>query len=198
MRKIAISFFLLAIVPFAGQAYAQDEQQTQAAGNVQEAAKQPEPSVHYYHLDFVVEEIGENGRAVNSRTYSCTVSTAHNERDSVRVVSRVPIATGSVQGGNGIQVTNQFQYQDVGVNFDVSEVHEVGGKLAMSLGAELNSVSPVTHLGGQNGIVEPVKHENKWHTPVLIPIGKSTVVFTSEDIDSKGGMQLLVTATLLQ
>ena len=197
MRKIAISFFLLAIVPFAGQAYAQDEQQTPAAGNVQESAKQTEQSVHYYHLDFVVEEIGENARAVNSRTYSCTVSTAHNERDSVRIGSRVPIATGSVPIGNG-QVNTQFQYQDVGVNFDVSEVHEVGGKLAMSLGAELNSVSPVTHLGGQNGIVEPVKHENKWHTPVLIPIGKSTVVFTSDDMDSKGGMQVIVTAILLQ
>jgi hypothetical protein len=198
MRKIAISFFLLLIVPFLGQAYAQDEQQTQAATNVQEAAKQPEQPVHYYHLDFVVQEIGENGRPVNSRTYSCTVSTAHNERDSVRIGSRVPIETGSVPFGNGNQVNTQFQYQDVGVNFDVSEVHEVGGKLAMSLGAEVSSIGPVTHIGGPNGPIEPVKHQNTWHTPVLIPVGKSTVVFTSDDIDSKGGMQLVVTATLLQ
>jgi hypothetical protein len=197
MRKIAISFFLLLVVPFAGQAYAQDEHETQAATSVQESAKQPEQPVHYYHLDLVVQELGENGKPVNSRTYSCTVSTAHNERDSVRIGSRVPIATGSVPIGNG-QVNTQFQYQDVGVNFDVSEVHEVGGKLAMSLGAELNSLGPATQIGGTNGPVEPVKNENKWHTPVLIPIGKSTLVFTSDDMDSKGGMQLVVTATLLE
>jgi hypothetical protein len=200
MRKIAISFFLLLIVPFAGQAYAQDEHETQAASSVQESAKQPEQPVHYYHLDFVVQELGENGKPVNSRTYSCTVSTAHNERDSVRIGSTVPIATESVPIGNG-QVNTRFQnyYEDVGVNFDVSEVHEVGGKLAMSLGAELNSFAPVTHLGGTNGPVEPVvHHKNAWHTPILIPIGKSTVVFTSDDMDSKGGMQVIVTAILLQ
>jgi len=194
MRKIAISFFLLLIVPFAGRAFSQDEQQIQAENKVPEAAKQPEQPVHYYHLDFVVQELGESGKPVNSRSYSCTVSTSHSERDSVRIGSRVPIVTGS----GSLLVNTQFQYQDVGVNFDVSEVHEVGGKLAMSLGAEVNSLGPVTHIGGPNGPVEPVKHQNTWHTPVLIPIGKSTVVFTSDDIDSKGGMQVVVTATLLQ
>ena len=44
-----------------------------------EPAKQPEPPVHYYHLDFVVKELGESAKSVNSRTYSCTVSTARNE-----------------------------------------------------------------------------------------------------------------------
>jgi hypothetical protein len=37
-----------------------------------------------------------------------------------------------------------------------------------------------------------------WDAPVLIPIGKPTVVFSSDALESKGGMQLVVTATLLQ
>ena len=197
MRKIAISCFLLLILPFAGRAFTQDEPPTQVASKAPETVKQPEPAVHYYHLDFVVQEVGENGKPVNSRTYSCTVSTSRTERDSVRIGSRVPIATGPPSNGSAM-VNTQFQYQDIGVNFDVSEVHEVGGKLAMSLEAEVSSMGPITHIGGPNGPVEPVKHQNMWRTPVLIPIGKSTVVFTSEDIDNQGGMRVVVTATPLQ
>jgi hypothetical protein len=33
---------------------------------------------------------------------------------------------------------------------------------------------------------------------VLIPIGKPSVVFTSDSLDNKGSMQLVVTATPLQ
>lgn len=197
MRKIAISSFLLFVLPFAGHAIAQDEQQLKAETKASETAKQPESPVHYYHLDFVVQEVGENGKPVNSRTYSCMVSTGRNERDSVRIESRVPVATGPSSNGSEV-VNTQFQFQNVGVNFDVSEVREVGGKLAMSLGAEVTSLGPVTHIGGPNGYAQPATHHNRWQTPVLIPIGKSTIVFTSDDIDSKGGMQVVVTATLLQ
>jgi hypothetical protein len=191
MRKIPTSCFLLLVVLFAGRAFAQDE------NKAPEAAKQAEPPVHYYHLDLVVQEVGENGKPVNSRTYSSMVSTARGERDSVRIGSRIPIATGTYSSGSEA-VNTQFQYQDVGVNFDVNEVHEVGGKLAMNLRAEVTSLGPITHIGGPNGPVEPTSHHNKWQTPVLVAIGKSTVVFTSDDIDSKGGMQVAVTATLLQ
>jgi len=191
MRKIAISCFLLLTLPFAGRTFAQNETK------VSEAGKQAEQVVHYYHLDLAVQEVGENGKPVNSRTYSCMVSTARGERDSVRVGSRVPIATGS--SSNGAEAVNtQFQYQDLGVDFDVNEVHEVAGKLAMNLGAEIHSLGPITHIGGPNGPVEPASQHNRWQTPVLIPIGKATVVFTSDDIDSKGGMQVVATATLLQ
>jgi len=196
MRKIVISCFLLLILPFASRAFAQDEPQTQATNKAPETAKAPEPPAHYYHLDFVVQEVGENGKPVNSRTYSCTVSTAPHERDSVRIGSRVPIATG-ISGSSNEMVNTQFQYQNIGVNFDVSDVHEVGGKLAMNLGAEVSSIGPATHVGGPNSRVAPLTRQNSWHTPVLIPIGKSTVVFTSDDLDSKAGMQVMVTATLL-
>lgn len=192
MRKIAISCFLLLMLPFAGRAFAQDEAKAHTESGTAEAAKTPEPPAHYYHLDFVVQEVGENGKPVNSRTYTCTVSTTHNERDSIRISSRVPIAIGAMSNG-----VPEFQFQDISVNFDVNAVREIGGKLAMSLGADVASMGPSAHLGGPNGIVQPVKHQNTWRTPVLIPIGKETVVFTSDDLDTKGGMQVVLTATLL-
>ena len=197
MRKIAISCFLLLILPFAGRAFAQDEQQPKVESKAPEAAKQTEPPLHYYHLDFVVQEVGENGKPVNSRSYSCTVSTAYQEEDQIRIGSRVPIATGPTSSG-AEPVNVQYQFEDVGVNFDVKAVREVGSKLAMHLGAEVTGTGTGVHVGGPNSIVVPVKNHNTWRTPVFIPIGKPTVVFTSDDIGSKGGMQVVVTATLLQ
>ncbi len=194
MRKIAVSCLLLLTLPFAARAFAQSDQP--AAPKPPEAAKAPQPPVHYYHLDLVVKEIGEDGKPVNSRTYSCTVSTMHDEHDSVRIGSRIPIATGSflTSGGNP-QTNTQFQYQDVGVSFDVSEVRETSNKLAMDLKAEISGVGSNVRFGGENGITEPVVRQNRWQGPVLIPIGKPTMVFTSDDVDTKGGMQVVVTAT---
>ena len=192
MRKISISCLLLLILSFAGRAFAQDGSQTQAASKTPEAAAATDLSAHYYHIDFVVEEVGENSKPVNSRTYSCTVSTTRNERDSVRIGSKVPFATGSHSSG-----MVSMQYQDIGVNFDVSQVHEVGDKLAMFLGAEISTATS-TQPFGQDGPTEPVEHQNSWHTPVLIPIGKSTVIFTSDNLDNKDGMQVMVTATPLR
>lgn len=194
MRKIAITSLLLFMLPFAVRVSAQNNP---PSNNAPESAKVPEPPAHYYRLELVVQEVGENDKPTNTRNYSCTVSTARNERDSVRVGSRVPIATGPI-GSTDPRVNTQFQFQDIGVNFDVSDVHEVGSKLAMSLGAEITSMGDSTRIGGPNGTEVPVRHQNTWHTPILIPIGKSTVVFTSDDLDRKGGMQVVVTAMLLQ
>ena len=56
-----------------------------------EAAKTPEPPAHFYHLEFVVQETGADGKPTNSRTYSGTVSTGRTDRGfSMRTGSRVP------------------------------------------------------------------------------------------------------------
>ncbi len=191
MRKLLISSLLLLTLPFAARAFAQ------VASPAPAANKAAEPVVLFYHLDLVVRELGEDGKPVNSRAYSCTVSTATRDSESIRAGSKVPIATGSLYGRNG-GTSTQFQYMDLGVNFDVNSVREMGNKLAMMLHAEVSSLSSSMRLGGASGIEEPVMRQNKWSSPVLLPIGKPTVVFTSDDVDSKGGMEVVVTATQLQ
>lgn len=193
MRKFLISTLLFLTLPCAPRVFAQNDSQAPAA------SKAAEPAVHFYRLDLVVRELGEDGKPVNSRSYSCTVSTARGESDSVRIGSKVPVATGSPSSVvAGPIVSVQFTYRDVGVNFDASGVREIGNKLAMKFDAEINSLGSSMRLGGANGIEEPVTRENRWQAQVLIPIGKSTVVFTSDDLDSKGSMEVLVTATPLQ
>ncbi len=196
MRKITALCSLLLVVPaLAVCVSAQD------SSKAPEAAKSPEPPAHYYHLDFVLQEVGADGKPTNARSYSATVSTGRDQRFSaIRTGLRVPVITGALHGPTtpgDSKLEYQYQYIDVGVNIDTQDVHEVGHQLAISLKAEVSSLadgaaSSVTGLPN-----DPVIRQNMWQASVLIPVGKATVVFSSDALDSKGSMQLVVTATLL-
>lgn len=181
MRRTILAFcFLFLASAFASRALAQDE--PKAA----EPAKAAE-SAHYYHLDLVVQELGTDGKPTNSRTYTTTVSTDNRGSASIRTESKIPIVTGSASGNT------QFQYQDVGVKIDAQRAHEIDRQLSLDLTADISTVAerdPTLH--------QPIFRENKWQALVLIPVGKPTVVFTSDTLDSKGSMRLVVTATPVQ
>ena len=192
MRKTILTCcILLAAAEFAPRAFAQD------APKPPETAKAPEPPAHYYHLELVVQELGADGKATNSRSYTTTVSTDSREAQaSIRTGSRIPIATGSYSSGgdNKPLVNTQFQYIDVGVNIDARRTHEIGRELSIDLTADVSSLASAT----DPALHQPVVRQNKWQAVVLIPVGKPTVVFTSDALDNKGSMQLTVTATPLQ
>jgi general secretion pathway protein D len=86
-----------------------------------------------------------------------------NQKASLKIGERLPVATGSFQpgiGGVGINplVNTQFQYIDVGVNIDVTpHVHadrDVTLKISMEISSEINQVS----IGG---ITQPVIGQKK-------------------------------------
>jgi hypothetical protein len=187
MRK-TIFFSCFVLFVFAFHAVAQD------APKASEPSQGSETSAHYYHLELVVQELSKEGKPTNSRTYTTTVGTRTRESASIRADSRIPIVTGSSAALNSALVNTQFQYQDVGVNIDVQPAHEIGRQLSFDLKADITSVAE--NLDAR--LHEPIIRQNKWQSTVLIPIGKPTVVFTSDALDSKGSMQLVVTATLLQ
>jgi hypothetical protein len=191
MRKIAwICCLLILTLSSRHKTFAQD------APRVEESAKAPEPPVHFYHLDFVVQELGSDGKPNNSRSYAATVSTGpHDRGTSIRTNSRVPFPTGPTTGSNGEALVNtQFQYVDVGVNIDARNAREVGRLLSIDLVADVNGMGTSV----DTGIHAAVTRQNKWQATVLIPIGKSTVVFSSDTLDNKSSMQVVATATLLQ
>lgn len=182
-RTIFVSCFLLFTFAVAPGALAQDEPKPA------EPVKAAEP-VHYYHLELVVQELGTDGKPTNSRTYTTTVSTDDRGSASIRTNSRIPIATGSTSS----LVNTQFQYQNVGVNMDVRRAREVGRQLSFDLDADVSSVAE----NRDTNLHQPIIRENKWHAVVLIPVGKPSVVCTSDTLDSKGSMQLVITATAVQ
>lgn len=190
MRKIPLIFCFLVLVSFGHTVFGQD------SANAQEQAKASEAPAHFYHLDFVVQEMGADGKPTNSRTYTSTVSTGpHDRGTSIRTGSRIPVPTGaSSSAANEVLVNTQFQYVDVGVNIDARNARDMGRQLSIDLVADVSSVAPTADAR----IHQPVIRQNKWQAIVLIPIGKSTVVFTSDSLDSKGSMQVVATVTPLQ
>lgn len=155
------------------------------------AQDQPKPPGHFYHLTLTLEELSDSGQVQNSRVFVETIQTNYDHPQQIRTGTRVPFITGSDKG------STQFQYVDIGVNFDVRQVKEVDDKLGFDLAAEVSSIAPPTSKEPNELSSEPVIRQNKWDSAVVIPIGKPTVVFSADDLQGKGKMQVELTATRL-
>jgi len=191
MRKLAVLCCLLLLTSaFGHKAIAQD------AAKAPDTAKASEPPAHYYHFEFVIQELSADGKPVNSRSYSSDASTSRFEHGTIRTGTRIPIVTAApvATAGGEKKAESQYQYLDIGVNIDLRDIHEVGSQLALFLHTEVTSLASNV---GPIGPADPVIRQNNWQATILIPIGKPTVVFKSDDLDSKGGMQVVVTAAPL-
>lgn len=185
MRKAAVCFCLLFFLSvFASKAHAQEP------AKAPESVKAPPAPEHFYKLNFVLEEIDASGKAVNSRSFSTTVSTADSRSDTITAGTKVPIATGSTAQGSSSQT--EFQYIDIGVKIVARDVHELAGRLAFKLRTEVSSLAAPEVIAG---VSEPVVRQNTWEGSVLVPIGQATVVSKSDSLDNKGSLQVAVTAT---
>lgn len=151
---------------------------------------------HYFHLQFEVQELGADGKPTNSRSYSTIVSTDSSEPvGTIRTGSRIPIATGT-QENNG-KTDYQFQYIDVGVHIDTHRVREVGRLLSFHLSAEISRLADSSQTPTIGDQKEPVIRQDSWQALVIVPLDKPTTVFTSDALESKDRMQVVVTATAL-
>ncbi len=182
MRKFTMLLLLLACFALPARSRAQDE------GKPAEPPKTAEPA-HYYRVTFTVQEVDAAGKPTNSRSYTTILSTS-TRQVSIRTGVRITFVTQTNQDGNAVQTVAE----NVGVNIDVQQVQEIGRNLAMTIRGEVigatKAEDPKVH--------DPEIRRNTWDAPVLVPVGKPTVVFTSDDLDSKGSMQMVVTATPVQ
>lgn len=161
------------------------------AQNTQDSSPAP-AAQQFYRLHFAVKEVNDAGNVTNTRTYEETIATGSGADQQIKTGSRVPIATGSY-GSN--PANTQFQYIDLGVDLDVRNVAERGDKLSFRLKAEISSVARQTEIAG---VGEPVIRQNSWDSTLTVPIGKPTVVYSADDLDSKGKMQVEVTANTVE
>lgn len=180
---VAALFASLALTP---AAIAQDQ--------AQPAASKPAELGHFYKLTLVVEQLNAEGKPVNSRSYTTTVSTQPHSSERIRTGSKVPVATGAIKSGSGVEVQTQWQYMDVGISFDVSDVREVGKQVALQVDADVSAFAPSV----DSKLSHPVVRNNQWAALVLIPVGKATPIFTSDDVDGTGALQVVATMTSLQ
>jgi len=138
----------------------------------------------YFQLDFVVQEL-EGGKVTNSRHYQTTISTTPNNFATIRTGIRVPVMTGGSGTDNGT-----YSYVDVGVNIDCRDAKDIPGGLTLNVTADISSAATTTQ--------HPVIRQNKWRSNVIVPIGKPTIIFSSDDVASKGQIRLELTATAIR
>jgi len=132
----------------------------------------------HYHLDFAVKEL-DGGKVTNTRHYFATAATGEGHKCNLRNGSKLPLI---------INDKGEVTYLDVGVNIDCNNVFEKDGDLVLDLEAEISSAVP-------GNTKQPVIRQNKWRSNVTVPIGKPTVIFSSDDVSSKGQVQFELTAT---
>ena len=141
----------------------------------------PSPEKRFYRLDLAVKEL-DGGKTVNSREYFMIISTGH-ETNSLRTGTKVPYGS-----------EDKRNYQYVGVDFDCRDLGLTsGGELSMNLTADISGVTDGDLKASTAGL--PVLRTNRWSAGVVVPLGRPTVVFSSDDLASKRRMQLEITAT---
>ena len=169
-----------------------------------EAKPVPTEMPRYFRFDFVLKEVDER-KVINSRTYTLIMAVRRpgnvkydpsaSNRSSIRSGNRIAIVTGSFgTPGTGAAlntVQNQYQYIDVGVNIDVSSPVESQGELMMDVRADVSN----TPGGVDANTSNPSIRQTRWESSVVVPIGKPTTLFSSDDIASKRTFQLELNAT---
>ena len=102
----------------------------------------------------------------------------------LRIGDKVPIATGSFQAGVGVGgaagagfvnplVNTQFQYQDVGVNIDMTPRIHPNHEVSMKLSVEVSSVTGQQPIGG---ITQPIISQRKLEQEIRLKEGEANVL----------------------
>ena len=182
--------FVCVLMLATGASFGQNQQSN---GTSTQTTAQSEPNDgRHYQVVFVAQEV-EGGKVINSRRYETDMSLqgAGAGSGSIRTGSKIPIATGSYSGAQaGVQT--QFTYVDVGVNLDFNRARLEGDRIFLMITAEISSADSAA---SDSGLHQPIIRQNKWNSGVTVPLGKPTVIFSSDDVSSKRTMQVELTVT---
>jgi general secretion pathway protein D len=101
-----------------------------------------------------------------------------NQKATLKIGERVPVATGSFQpgiGGVGINplVNTQFQYLDIGVNIDVTPHIHGDREVTLKISMEVSSVVGQSSIGG---ISQPIIGQKKVEHEVRLRDGESSLI----------------------
>jgi general secretion pathway protein D len=125
------------------------------------------------------------------------------QKASLKIGSRVPVATGSFQpgiGGVGINplVNTQFQYLDVGVNIDITPKVHAGREVTLKVAMDISSVTSQSNIGG---ISQPVIGQRKIEHEIRLKEGEVNIlggILEDQDVRSLSGIPGLAQIPILK
>ncbi|MGA8764729.1 MAG: cohesin domain-containing protein [Candidatus Sulfotelmatobacter sp.] len=106
------------------------------------------------------------------------IRTLDNQKATLKIGERVPVATGSFQpgiGGVGINplVNTQFQYLDVGVNIDITPHVHADREVTLKMVMEISSVVGQSSIGG---ISQPIIGQKKIEPEIRLRDGETSFI----------------------
>ncbi len=112
------------------------------------------------------------------------VRVTDGQKASVKIGSRVPVATGSFQAGVGVGVgggagvvnplvNTQFTYIDVGVNIDVTPRVHPDGEVSMKVVVDVSQITGTSNIGGIN---QPVIGQKKVENDIRLKEGEVSIL----------------------
>ncbi len=132
------------------------------------------------------------------------IRSTDGQKATMKVGSRIPIATGSFQSGVGVAAAvtplaeTQFQYIEVGVLIDMTPTvhynHDVTMKLSIEVSSESNSVTI-------EGVTEPIIAQKKSEQTIRLREGEAAVlggILNQQDIQSWTGIPGLSSIPILK
>ena len=106
------------------------------------------------------------------------------QKATLKIGSRVPVATGSFQAGVGVGVTGssgvvnplvntQFQYIDVGVNIEITPRVHPDGDISLKGTVDISQITSTSNIGGIN---QPVIGQKKTEIDVRLKEGEPSIL----------------------
>jgi hypothetical protein len=153
-----------------------------------DTASQLKQAAQFFQLEFVVRE-REGDKVINHRSYFMQVAASD--------IMSTKIMPSSMRNGTKVPVNTDgknFQYIDVGLNIDCRNIQQINNNLSLNVAIEQSSI-----LDTPNEIKgEPLILQNKWDSTVVVPLGKKTVIFSSDEVTSTRVMEVELTVTPIQ
>jgi hypothetical protein len=141
-----------------------------------------------YRLEYTVTEM-DGAKKLSSRSY--TLQAEEGKSASMRVGTRVPVAT----GGTGDAV--QYNYIDVGVNLDVTASTLEATTIRLKTNVDITSmIAPTTTPGALHS--QPTVRQTRDQLTTVIPLDKPVILTTQDDPSYTTSMQVQVIAHIVR
>lgn len=144
-----------------------------------------------YRLDFSFNEL-EDGKKMNTRHYSMNLTSDNS--NEIKIGSRVPVSTASITDNNN--PTTQYQYVDIGTNV-WAQLRPTGNNDEEELIVR-SEVSDLDLSAQARSSSNPVIRQIKIQGSTLLVPGRTMVIGSMDDPNSKHQFQLEVTVTKLR
>ena len=132
------------------------------------------------------------------------IRSTDGQKASMKIGSRIPIATGSFQSGVGVAAAvtplaeTQFQYIDVGVVIEMTPTVHYNGDVTLKLSIEVSSEANSVTI---EGVTEPIIAQKKSEQTIRLHEGDATVltgILNQQDMQSWTGIPGLSSIPILK